>query len=548
MNILQTLEQNFRAFIAQTFGKPESLEHITFNLNTDPKKADFGDISSNAAMILAKKLGKNPREIAQHIATTFNDAGIQKIEIAGPGFINIYLTPACLTSLAQELYNNPQSFFKPAQSMAQQYSVEFVSANPTGPLHIGHGRGGIIGDVLGNVLSFVGNPVTKEFYINDAGNQIQKLGESLKVRYMQALGMGAELPEDGYHGEYLKELAPLFIKQFGENAASQPAEIFGNFGKEHLLAALQKTLSDYGIHFDVWFSEKVLHTSGAVEEAIHELTQRGHTYIQDNALWFRATTFGDDKDRVLKRSNGEFTYIAADVAYLQNKLRRGFNKIIMVLGQDHHSYVVRLKAIMQALGNNPDDITVILYQLVTVKEDNLPVRLSKRAGKIIGLQDIIETVGKDVARFFYLNRKADAHLDFDIALALKNTDENPVFYIQYAYVRINSIVKKAREVTDLGNFTAPDLAHCGQPEFQLLKKMASLSEVLLDISRSHQTHALTYYTLELAKEFHAYYSKYKVMDPTDVAQTKARLATISMVHTTIGLCLELLGLSKPESM
>jgi arginyl-tRNA synthetase len=446
------------------------------------------------------------------------------------------------------MFEHPHLFFKAADHKPKKFSIEFVSANPTGPLHIGHGRGGIIGDVLGNVISFLGDDAVKEFYINDAGNQIEKLGISLKVRCQQEQGLPAEIPEGGYQGEYLKELAPIFLKEFGDDAINQSAEIFGNFAKERLLNYIKETLIEYGINFDVWFSEKVLHENGDVAAAVKTLTERGHTYKKENALWLKTTEFGDDKDRVLQRANGEYTYIAADVAYMQNKLNRGFDKLIFILGQDHHSYVIRLKAVAQALGHDADKVHIILYQLVTVKEGNLPVRLSKRAGNIISLRDIVETVGRDVSRFFYLNRKPEAHLDFDIELALKKTDENPVYYIQYAYVRTNSILKKAETYDSLTNISADDLEHLDEEDRHLVKKIASLKELLANIAKHYQTHLLTYYSLELAKEFHSYYNKHKVIDLENIDRSRARLALIKVVNNTLELCLQLLGLETPEKM
>ena len=406
---------------------PETFEKITIELNTDDRKKAFGHMSSNAAMILAKELKLNPRELAGEIAGSFHDTAIEKIDIAGPGFLNFHVTQEFFNLLAQDIFEHKDQFFKPEQfGQKQHYSIEFVSANPTGPLHLGHGRGGIIGDVYGNVLSFLSNDVVKEFYINDAGSQIEKLGKSLKIRCQQALGYDVALPEDAYHGDYLKILANRCIDEFGKNIINEPTEIFSSFAKNRLLDYIKETMEEYGIHFDLWFSEKQLHESGAIEKSLAILQQKGFTYVRDNALWFKSTEFGDDKDRVIKKADGSYTYIAADMAYLKNKLSRGFDKLIIILGQDHHSYVVRLKAMMQAFDYDPDRLHIILYQLVSIKESGQSIRMSKRAGKIVSLRDIIKTVGKDVARFFYLHRKAEAHLDFDIDLARKHSDDNPV--------------------------------------------------------------------------------------------------------------------------
>jgi arginyl-tRNA synthetase len=476
MNTIEQLQNSFFTFLSKTFNlTAQQTKSITFTLNSDPEKKDFGDISSNAAMVIAKETKQNPRAIAQQIVDAFKDGNIKSLQIAGPGFLNFHLNPEFFQKLAHQLFKHNQDFFKldPAQAK-EHFSIEFVSANPTGPLHLGHGRGGIIGDVLGTILSFLGHSVVKEFYINDAGTQIERLGLSLKIRCEQALGHDIQLPEDAYHGDYLKDLAQEFIKEFGENSLTQPEAIFAQFAQDRLLQQIKQTLKNYGIIFDVWFSEKTLHNDNLVAKTIELLTKSNYTYTKENALWFTSTQFGDDKDRVLQRANGQYTYIGADIAYLQNKLQRGFTKIIMVLGQDHHSYGIRMKAIMQALGNSPENLHVILYQLVSIKEGGQQVRMSKRAGTIVNLGDIIETVGKDVARFFYLNRKADAHLDFDIELALKQTEENPVFYIQYAYVRTNSILEKASLHKELDLISEKDLTELGDDEILLLKKIVEL--------------------------------------------------------------------------
>src|SRR5581483_8160338 len=417
-------------------------------------------------------------------------------------------------------------------------SLEFVSANPTGPLHFGHGRGAIIGDVLANVLRFMGHTVTKEFYINDAGNQIQKLGESFKIRCQQAAGIQAELPEDGYHGEYLLELAQDCFAELGHTVFEKPDSFFAQYAKDALLQQIRDTLSDYGIHYDVWFSEKILHHNGSIEKALAVLQQKKLLYEADGALWFATTTFGDDKDRVVRKATGEYTYIAADIAYFANKIERGANNLMFVLGYDHHSYAARLNAVKQALGFTECPLEVILYQLVKITEDGQLMRMSKRAGVMITLQDIINTVGVDVARFFYLNRKADAQLEFDIELALKKTEENPVYYVQYAYVRTGSIIAKADQDERLRDITAADAQFIGKQEALLLKKIIFLEQLLHDISLNQQTHLLTYYVLELAQLFHRYYSHVRVIDLEDINKTRGRLLIVTLTRNTIAFVLE----------
>lgn len=548
MNILITLQNAFLTYLIDQLGVgTEIAKTCSFTLNTDEQKQQFGDISTNAALILAKEIKRNPRELAQEIATQFASPLIETVEVAGPGFLNIFLTPKAFIQLTKELFEKKEQFFKSENPGHQNINIEFVSANPTGPLHFGHGRGGIIGDVLGNILKFLGNKVTKEFYINDAGLQMQKLGRSLKIRYQQIAGMNATLPEDAYHGAYLIDLANQLFTEHGKKLLDQPDDFFSSYAGENLLKQIKNTLEDYGIRFDVWFSEKTLH-QGAIDRILVALKKKGCLYEQDGALWLASTQFGDDKDRVVKKQDGALTYAAADIAYLQDKVNRGYNKLVYVLGHDHHSYATRLESMRQSLDFKKYPLDVILYQLVNMKEGGEQVRMSKRRGKIVTLQDVIDTVGKDVARFFYLNRKADAQLEFDINLALTQTDENPVFYIQYAYVRTGSILQKASEESLLQEISADDLAHLSKDETVLIKQIVLLKEILETIEQNHQTHLLAYYTYELAQCFNRYYTKHKIINMQNIPLSRARLALTDMVRTTLGLCLDLLGISKPERM
>lgn len=549
MNVIELVHNSLSQFIQKQFAL-ETVPQFIFNLNTSEVKEQFGDLSTNAPFILARELKKNPQEIAKTITQGFANPYISKVEVAGAGFVNIYLTLEAIRLLAQQLSVEGAHFFKlPQDAPRLKYDLEFVSANPTGPLHLGHGRGAIIGDVLGNILRFLGHTVTKEFYINDAGTQMQKLGESFRIRCQQLAGFPVNLPEDAYQGEYLIELAKLAHQEYKDTLTKQPAEFFINFAHKHLLSAIKDTLKKYGVEYDVWFSETKLHQSHAIARVIDLLINKHYIYEKDKALWFKSTEFGDDKDRVVKKSTGEFTYVAADIAYLEDKVKRGFDKLIMVLGQDHHSYVTRLKAVMEALGHNPSMLDIILYQLVTIKESGAAVRMSKRAGRIITLDDVIDEVGRDVARFFYLNKKADAHLEFDIDLALKKTDENPVYYIQYAYVRIKSILEKAPQTDPtFTSVTTNDSKFLGEAEKTLIKKTAALKELLASIGHNYQTHLLTYYVLELAQTFHSYYNAHKVIDKNNIEISKGRLLTIKLVQDTLKTCFDILGISAPEKM
>ncbi len=548
MNLIEQISQSFFSFLTTSYScSEESLRRCSFEINTDPEKTAFGDINTNSAMILAKECKKNPKMLAQEICENFTHPDIAKIEIAGPGFINIFLTDTAYVMLAQTIFQEQEKFFKP-NVLLQKINLEFVSANPTGPLHFGHGRNGILGDTLANILTFIGHDVTREFYINDAGAQMVKLGNSLKIRYLQAIGQDIQLPEDAYHGQYLIDFGQELAATHGNDLIENSEEFFQELGKNKMLAQQQETLQSYGISFDVWFSEKALKEKVSLSSCIKMLTDKGYTYTQDGALWFATTQFGDDKDRVLQKSDGQYTYLAGDLPYLINKLERGYDHLIMILGHDHHSFVVRLHALMQALGHNSEKLTVILYQLVNIIKHGQTAKMSKRAGTIVDLHDIINTVGKDVARFFYLNRKADAELDFDVELALTTSNENPVFYIQYAYVRTCSILEKAKHTNpEFTNITASDFTQATDVEKNIIKKIAALQPLLTTINTNYQTHLIAYYTHELANIFHSYYNNTKAIVESDT-ETKKNLVVIDIVQQTLALCCKLMGISTPRSM
>jgi len=555
MNILENLQKSVLALIKKEFKLPDSqAKPISINLNIDKPK-NFGDFNCNAAMVLAKNLGQPPIEIAEKIKQIIEKdkslyEQIKSVEVVKPGFVNFHLKNKTWNQIAKELYESKQDYFKLDKTeKIKKFLVEFVSANPTGPLHLGHGRGGIIGDVLVKILNFLGHKADAEFLINDAGEQMRKLANSLKIRCQQELGQAVEFPDDGYVGEYLVEIAKNCIKHYGKKVLDEPLSFLENLAKEQILEQHKKTLDNYGINFDLWFSELRVHKDGSVEKSIEMLREKNLVYEKEGALWFKSTEFGDDKDRVVKKSDGTLTYIAADIAYHKNKFDRGFDVLIDILGQDHHGYVTRLKATMEALGYNPENFDVILYQLVSLKQGGQRVKMSKRAGTFEELSEVIEKVGTDVARFFYLNRKVEAHLDFDLDIATKKTEENPVYYIQYGYVRTNSIFEKAKEYDELKDF---EKAHLGDDpnnkEIEILKKICSLKHLLKVISENYQTHLLAYYTLELSKIFHNYYASNKIIDTENIEISKNRLFLTKLIQQTLGTCLDLLGLSKPERM
>lgn len=536
------LKIKFNNYIKENF----TLVSYHLLLNTDSNKKDFGDLNSNVAMQLAKVLKKNPNSVAQEIVLNFKHEALEKIEIAGPGFLNFFLKEISFKDLAITVLKEQESAFKTAHK-SQKISLEFVSANPTGPLHIGHGRGAIIGDVLANIWIFLGHQVTKEYYINDAGAQIGKLGRSLKVRIEQQQGLDSVLQEDAYHGEYLIDLAIEYLEKYN----NLDDNLITNFAKEKLLELICQTLSEYGIDFDVWFSEQSLHSSGVIQKSIQKLTNKNHTFEHEGSLWFRSTTFGDDKDRVIVKQNGELTYVAADIAYMQNKIDRGADRLVMILGHDHHSYVTRLKALQQAMGLEKYQFDIILYQLVKIQKGGERVRMSKRSGNSIMLQDVIATIGKDAARFFYLNRKADADLDLDLDLALQKSETNPVFYVQYACVRIKSVLERAEQFSFFLDINQIDIANLDVSiinEKELIKKMYQLQELLEQIAENFQTHLLAYYTIELAHCLHSYYSKNRIINPADIIGTRMRIGVLKTCKIAFETAFKLLGISCPDKM
>lgn len=514
-------------------------------------EAGRGDLATNAAMILARTLKQAPRAIAEKIVAGMSSHPfIATIEIAGPGFINITLQPTAWATLAKAIAADATAFFtKEHNTPAHSYLLEFVSANPTGPLHLGHGRGAIVGDVLQRLLRFAGHKVHTEFYINDAGSQMQKLGKSLHTRCAQALGSSVEMAEDGYQGDYITELATKCVEEHGEAVLEKDMSFFIGFAHDALLAEQERDLRDYRVVFEEWFSEKSLHNGGAVEDALQRLKDNGYLYEQDGAWWFASTKFGDDKDRVIRKEDGSLTYIAADIAYHVNKFERGYATLVNFLGQDHHGYVMRLKGTMSALGYNADDLRVVLYQLVSIKKGSIPVKMSKRSGNFTSLRDVIDAVGVDAARFYFLNKKSEAHLEFDVELALKKSNENPVFYLQYAYVRAVSVLARAadQDITPPAP-VAYDQFVFDEAETAVLKQALGLAHTIKTVEQSFSTHLLACYALDMAQTFHSFYTNNKVIDPENMETTQRRLALVVAVQQVLGLTHDLLGLTRREVM
>lgn len=549
MNLYQLFFKQYNTFLQELFPLFHT-EYHKFDYNFDPARDDFGDLSISDALLIAKVYKTNPYDIAKTIQESLYQIDfIDKIEVIKPGFINIFFKNSLYASYLKNIYES-KIYYNNNTSDNNIYNIEFVSANPTGPLHIGHGRGAIIGDILYQVMKLKHYQVTAEYYINDAGNQINRLGQSLFLRYQEkCFHTNIQLDNELYQGEYLIDLASQIYNQYQETKLLSSIEWFSEYAKDHLLKDIKDTLSEYRINFDVWFSEKNLHNN-EIDKAISLLNDKGYIYItkEDNTVWFRATHFGDEKDRVLKKQDGQWTYTAADIAYLLNKKQRGFTKIIMILGQDHHSFKIRMHAIAEAIGFPKENLVILLYQLVTLKNENKIVRMSKRKGNSIELQDIIDNVGSDVARFFYLHRKREAHLEFDIAQALEKDKNNPVFYIQYALVRIRSVLTKYQNIaTDTQILDSITIYNYQNDERLLLKKIDSLNSMLNDIIQNYHTHQLAFYTLELSSLFHSFYRHNNIMSDNPI-KTQTRIALITTIRDVLTICANTLGISIPDRM
>ncbi len=525
---------------------------IEMELTRDPR---YGDYASNAAMILAAQARKNPREIAKILSARLDDSGriLEKVEIAGPGFMNFFIRERCWASLLEHVDREGDRYGSADLGKGRRIQVEFVSANPTGPLHIGHARGAVVGDVMANILAAVGYRVFREYYINDAGNQMNNLGKSVFLRYRELLGQTVEFPEGCYRGDYIKDLAAELVKREGVRYLDQdPGEVsplFTDYAGSAILEGIKEDLRQFGVVFDLYFSERELYREDGVGKLLRELQEKGFIYSEGDALWFGTTAFGDDKDRVVVRQNGDPTYFAADIAYHLNKFRRGFETVIDIWGADHHGYIPRMSAAVQALGYGKDALKVILVQLVNLLRDGKPAAMSTRSGEFVTLREVVEEVGKDAARYNFLMRRSDSHLDFDLEVAKRQSNENPVYYVQYAHARICSIIRMAAErgclapaydQAELGLLTLPE-------EIDLIKAITRFPEVVEGAALALEPHRLTFYLNDLAGLFHSYYNKNKVISD-DGALTGARLFLVTSVRTVLKNALTMLGVTAPEKM
>ncbi|HEY8875483.1 MAG TPA: arginine--tRNA ligase [Desulfosporosinus sp.] len=521
----------------------------------EPREREHGDLATNLAMVLAKQVKRSPRDIATTLIKHLDMTGtwIQSSEIAGAGFINFRLNPLWLTDVIKEVIKAGNSYGQVDLGKGEKVQVEFVSANPTGLLHMGNARGAALGDSLASLLSMAGYDVSREFYINDTGNQIQNFALSLESRYLQQLGQDCPFPEGGYHGEDLIETVKGLITKVGDKYLTVEPELRREFliryGLEEKMQDIRETLQDFGVNYDVWFNEQSLHDSGAVKLTLEELEKKGYIYEKEGALWLKSTLFGDEKDEVVIRSNGTPTYFAADIAYHRNKFERGFTRVINIWGADHHGHVARLKGAMSAFGYDKDNLQVILMQLVRLIRNGEVVKMSKRSGQYITLRELMDEVGKDAARFFFSLRDPDSAVDFDLDLAKAQSSDNPVFYVQYAHARMCSILRQALELGDTGKPPSDDDLKLlnSTEERDLLKKMADLPSEVTIAARLMEPHRLARYVLDLAALFHTFYNSQRVL-VDDEGLRRARLSLVGAVKQIIRNVLGVLGVSAPEKM
>lgn len=522
----------------------------------EPRERQHGDLATNLAMLLTKTARKAPREIASIIINYINKEGtwIKACEIAGPGFINFKLDALWAGNVLPEVFAKGELYGHVDIGQGQKIQIEFVSANPTGLLHMGNARGAALGDSLASLLSMAGYEVSREFYINDAGNQIHNFALSLEARYLQLMGQDVPMPENGYHGEDIIGTVQGLIELDGEKYLKMEPELRQEYMVRYALKekinSIKETLARFGVQYDVWFNEQSLHDSGSVQGTMQEMMDKGFIYEKEGALWLRSTLFGDEKDEVVVRSNGVPTYFAADIAYHKNKFERGFDRVINIWGADHHGHVARMKGAMQALGYDPERLHVILMQLVRLIQDGEVVKMSKRSGQYITLQELMDEVGKDAARFFFIMRDPDSAVEFDLDLAKSQSADNPVYYVQYAHARLCSILRQADEqgfAHDMIPTEQQIALLTSQEEYDLMKKIADLPGEIALAARMNEPHRLARYVLELAGLFHTFYNSHRVLIDDDNLRT-ARLALIKAIRQVLANVLKILGVTAPERM
>lgn len=520
-----------------------------------PRAADHGDFATNFAMISAKQQRMAPRQIAQAIVDHIEDDRniLEHTQIAGPGFINFFVRPEAWAPLVAEVLDRDRAYGSTDIGHGRKVQVEFVSANPTGPLHVGHGRGAAVGDSVAGILAFCGYDVQREYYINDSGRQIRTLGRSVYLRCLQLMGQSVEFPDDCYQGDYIRDLAQTVRNDRGPDFFTGDEDgaiaYCARFAADTIINGIRKDLDDFGVVYDEWFSEQTLYDQGQVDQVLEALKDRELVYSRDGAWWFNTSDFGDEKDRVVVRQNGQTTYFASDIAYHQNKYRRGFERVIDVWGADHHGYIARVRAAVEATGHTRERFEVILVQLVNLLRGGQPVAMSTRAGEFVPLADVVAEVGRDAARFIFLTRDYESPLDFDLEVAKRKSNDNPVYYVQYVHARIASILRKAagqgiervvwQPEAGLRLNTAEDV--------QLIKALVAYPEAVHASAVALAPHRIAFYLMELASQFHAYYNKHRVLSE-DAVLTHGRLCLVLAVQKVIRNGLALLGVSAPDQM
>ncbi|MDQ0177516.1 arginine--tRNA ligase [Bacillus chungangensis] len=556
MNIVANMQEQLKEEIKAAVLKAglASAEQIPEVMLEMPKEKAHGDYSTNMAMQLARIAKKAPRTIAEELVAHFDKskASIESMNIAGPGFINFYMNNQYLTNLIPSILTAGEQYGQSDVGNGKRIQIEFVSANPTGDLHLGHARGAAVGDSLCNILAKAGYEVTREYYVNDAGNQIHNLALSVEARYYQALGYEKEMPQDGYHGQDIIDIGKQLAEEHGKTLVHEDEQarytFFREYGLKHELAKLKKDLENFRVRFDSWFSESMVYENGKIDESLQILRENGHIYEKDGATWFRSTTFGDDKDRVLIKSDGTYTYLTPDIAYHKDKFQRGYNKVINIWGADHHGYVPRMRAAIEALGYNSDDFEVEIIQLVHLFKNGEKMKMSKRTGKAVTMRELVEEVGLDAVRYFFAMRSADTHMDFDLDLAVAESNENPVYYTQYAHARICSIIR-AGEEKGIKTEDGADFSYIkSEKEMDLLKKLGDFPAVIADAAEKRIPHRVVNYMNELAAAFHSFYNAEKVIDMEKMELMKARLSLVKAVQITLKNALALIGVSAPEKM
>lgn len=518
-----------------------------------PPQKEFGDFATNFAMQSARALKCNPRMIAQAVVNNLDCAYVEKMEIAGPGFINFYLKQDWMYDMLAGIIAEGENYGNLVSDCKEKIQLEYVSANPTGPLHVGHGRGAAVGSALANLMKAAGMNVSREYYINDAGNQINNLAASVNARYLEKLGQIVEFPENGYHGYDIIETAERIVRIYGDKFLNMSEEErlqeFRTIALKEKLAALKEDLEAFNVTYDEWFSEQTLHDAKAIHSACDLLKERGYMYEQEGALWLKATEYGDDKDRVVIRDNGVPTYFAADIAYHQDKYARGFDRVINLWGADHHGYIARMKAAVGALGYHPDQLEVLILQMVSLYRNGELVKMSKRTGQSVTLNELIEEVGTDAARFFFVMRSIDSQLDFDLTLATEKSNENPVYYIQYAHARICSIMRQLEEagIVVMPATEAKLNTMTEASELELIKKLGEYPEMIAGAAKERAVHRVAHYVHDLAGLFHSFYNQCRILG-VDSDLQQARIALVKTVGHVIRHALGILGVSAPERM